>query len=380
MADDEFDQVSQILFDGVDSLSNIGSPGTLIPMTDNTRTVLCSEDFNNVIVVATQFGHSLCLVFALNGCTEIFLNDETEDQDFVENCLQWLARGYDTEFESINDTDSMDNVARAGRWADIAGRHIVFNVPSKSVLHLDSIQLDRVLQYWDAVVLAHHELRGTEPTHRERIVCDEQPSLGYMHSGYPIVTHMDVSDPFSEGYILNSNKLEKNGAWDLFHEIGHNMQRDYWTYDGADEVTVNIFTLHAMDTICHHQVWIHPWLKDQIKNTWKYIKKGSNFDDWKEDPGVALFIYAQLARGFGWDSHKAVFRQYEQDQPNLDSDQEKIDYWIETFSRQVEYNLVPLFKCWDFPISQSTIDSLSDLKIPEISNEFIDMAPERYQL
>ncbi|CAF5165588.1 unnamed protein product, partial [Rotaria sp. Silwood1] len=61
-----------------------------------------------------------------------------------------------------------------------AGRHIVLNVPSKSVLHLDSIQLDRVLQYWDAVVLAHHELRGTEPTHRERIVCDEQPSLGYM--------------------------------------------------------------------------------------------------------------------------------------------------------------------------------------------------------
>ncbi|CAF1139210.1 unnamed protein product [Rotaria sp. Silwood1] len=81
-------------------------------MTANTRAVLCSEDFNNVIVVATQFGHGRCLIFAHNGYTEIFLNDETEDQDFVENCLQWLARGYDTEFESINDTDSMDNVAR----------------------------------------------------------------------------------------------------------------------------------------------------------------------------------------------------------------------------------------------------------------------------
>ena len=67
-----------------------------------------------------------------------------------------------------------------GLWADIAGQHIVFNVPSKSVLHFDSTQLDEVLQFWDSVVLAHHELRGTEPKHRERVVCDEQPSLGYM--------------------------------------------------------------------------------------------------------------------------------------------------------------------------------------------------------
>ncbi|CAF4229422.1 unnamed protein product [Rotaria sp. Silwood2] len=427
MDDDDFDQVSQILFDGVDSLSNIGSPGTLIPITENTRAVLCSENFNNVIIVASQFDEGRCLVFAHNGYTKIFLNDETEDQDFVDNCRRWLARGHDAEFQSINDADSMDDVEQDGKiliwdghytkndafmsdlyaflqqggalicgatawgwlqandgkllsdfpftrfcdyigvkitdncidcpdpipfqpelvtfknvydivqnlandpdnikyftivalaikelddtfpgisvetlqnivmnadhdvipssncpiqdkscreqstgicsilcvlpgikapgncdelrrwpcisvckplaskhvrlnsafggllflespegemnsitillhhvvltptydltdpnrakawqyrrdhaqglWADIAGQHIVFNVPSKSILHFDSIQLDRVLQFWDAVVIAHHELRGTEPKHRERIVCDEQPSFGYM--------------------------------------------------------------------------------------------------------------------------------------------------------------------------------------------------------
>jgi len=67
-----------------------------------------------------------------------------------------------------------------GLWADIAGRYIVFNLPSKSVAHLHSAQLDRALQFWDAIILAHHDLRGTKPTHRERIVCDEQPSCGYM--------------------------------------------------------------------------------------------------------------------------------------------------------------------------------------------------------
>ena len=135
-----------------------------------------------------------------------------------------------------------------------------------------------------------------------------------------------------------------------------------------------------MDTLCHQQPWIHPWLKDQIQSTRNYIEKGSNFDDWKEDPGIALFIYAQLVREFNWDSYKAVFRKYEEGQPKLETDQEKIDYWIETFSRQVEYNLVPLFKFWGFPISEATVEALNDLKIPEISDEFIEMAPERYQV
>jgi hypothetical protein len=67
-----------------------------------------------------------------------------------------------------------------GLWADIAGQYIVFNLPSKSVVHLQSAQLDRALQFWDSIVLAHHDLRGTTPIHRERIVCDEQPSAGYM--------------------------------------------------------------------------------------------------------------------------------------------------------------------------------------------------------
>jgi len=132
-----------------------------------------------------------------------------------------------------------------GLWADIAGNHIVFNVPSTSIRQLNSAQLDKVLEYWDSVVLAHHDLAGTEPKIRERIVCDEQPSVGYMRkinslyyafnnwlyldSGYPIVTHMDVSDPQSNDFIFNINTLEKDGAWGLFHELGHNRQKSSWS-------------------------------------------------------------------------------------------------------------------------------------------------------
>ena len=53
------------------------------------------------------------------------------------------------------------------------------------------------MKAWDAVVMAHTDLRGTEPSNGrgQWVNTDEQPSMGYMHSGYPIVTHLDVSDP-----------------------------------------------------------------------------------------------------------------------------------------------------------------------------------------
>lgn len=78
----------------------------------------------------------------------------------------------------------------SGLWADIAGQNIVFNLPTKSVTHLDHSQLDRVLRFWDSIVLAHHDLRGTKPTHRERIVCDEQPSAGYMRKNAMCLTFL----------------------------------------------------------------------------------------------------------------------------------------------------------------------------------------------
>ncbi|CAF4888306.1 unnamed protein product, partial [Rotaria sp. Silwood1] len=114
MDDDEFDQVPQILFENVTSLSKIGTPGTLIPMTQDTRAVLCGDDFNNVLVVATRFGNGRCLVFAHNGYPAIFLNNDTKNQHFVDNCRRWLSQGKDAQFESIDSIESMDSVKEKG--------------------------------------------------------------------------------------------------------------------------------------------------------------------------------------------------------------------------------------------------------------------------
>lgn len=47
--------------------------------------------------------------------------------------------------------------------------------------------------------------------------------------GYPIVTHLDICDPKSKAFIFNIETLEKEGSWGLFHELGHNRQRSWWS-------------------------------------------------------------------------------------------------------------------------------------------------------
>jgi hypothetical protein len=115
MNDQDFDQVAHIIFDGVTSLEKIGCPGTLIPLTNDTRAVLAGEDSNNVIIVATRFGHGRCLVFAHNGYPYMFMEDNEEHQAFINNCKRWLSRGHAVELLSINDTHSMDDIAAHGK-------------------------------------------------------------------------------------------------------------------------------------------------------------------------------------------------------------------------------------------------------------------------
>lgn len=92
------------------------------------------------------------------------------------------------------------------------------------------------------------KLRGSDPNkyRRERIVNDKQASAGYMHSGYPIVTHMDVCEKKCGECMFDVSKLKTKGSWGLFHEIGHNLQRGEWTFDGELNDFKEIFNINLV--------------------------------------------------------------------------------------------------------------------------------------
>ena len=78
-------------------------------------------------------------------------------------------------------------------------------------------------------LLQFHKLRGTidqlerSEYKRERIVNDIQPSHGYMHAGYPIVTHLDISkDEFDTEKLLKKSDIDCM-KWGIFHGISNRL-------------------------------------------------------------------------------------------------------------------------------------------------------------
>ncbi|XP_063414915.1 TRPM8 channel-associated factor homolog [Mytilus trossulus] len=235
------------------------------------------------------------------------------------------------------------------------------------------------------VVLAEgiHEFPGTfedtpEDQNKERaygrgqwVVTDEQPSIGYMHSGYPIVTHLDMADTnkiYEDCFLLSRDHILKvnnrKGSWGMFHELGHNFHDSMWTWDGTKEVTCNIFTLHAMDVVCNVKPWEHLWVREKFENASNYLREGSKYDKWFSNAGIALLVYAQLARDFGWGTYKSVFRTYDKlpKDKRPSNQQEKENMWIQTFSNVVKRNLSLVFEFWGWPIRG--LDDLKRFSIP----------------
>ena len=271
-----------------------------------------------------------------------------------------LTPVFDLTDETHGKTAWKTNRMLPGLWADISGRYMTFTLPSRSIRNIEDPT--EVMQGWDRLICLYHELRGTDVNEYQRmyLVTDAQPSYGYMHAGYPIETHMDVADPTNPKYFLLDTGIMKRGGWPLFHEIGHNMQKTSWTFEGTIEVTVNIFTLYASDVICGQKPWLHPWLESAKANALTYLKIGAKFEDWKKSAGTALFIYAQLIHEFGWDAFKEIFRFYEglpvEDVPR--TNQAKIDRWFVTFSKTVGFNLAPLTMFWGIPLSKFALEEL----------------------
>jgi hypothetical protein len=248
-------------------------------------------------------------------------------------------------------------------WGELISDRVILSLPSEVLRDLDDP--GAVMDVWTDVLAACAELAGSPPDRRrpERMVPDVQISAGYMHSGYPIMTHMDVK----EAFVSPERLLE--GQWGFYHELGHNHQSRDWTFGGTGEVTCNLFSLYVYDRVCGkgldsdelHNGIVPARRREHIAN---HTGANADFATWKRKPFIALTMYVQLAEAFGWDAYIAVFAEYRDlsrdERPN--SDQAKRDQWMVRFSRHVERDLSPFFADWGIPITDEARAAVADLQ------------------
>jgi len=245
-------------------------------------------------------------------------------------------------------------------WAELASGKAVLTVQSACVRQLDDPE--SLLKTWERVLDLCAELAAWPSPDRDRpqrYSADDQICAGYMHAGNPIMIPTSAA-----GDLVNQEHLTKDGDWGLFHETGHMHQSGDWTFGGAGEVTVNLFTMYVFDKLCGIPPEKGRMADIGMRRSYvNYFQKGPDFSRWTGDPFLALYMYCQLQQGFGWDAYKKVFAEY-RDLPadqHPKNDDEKRDQWMVRFSRAVGRNLGPFFGAWGVPTSQPARDSLKDL-------------------
>lgn len=242
-------------------------------------------------------------------------------------------------------------------WGELETSKLILTLPSSVLAKLDDP--GPLMQFWDGLLDTQAELVGA-PKKRvrpERIVPDVLISAGYMHAGYPIMTHMDAAPRMASLDVLRA------GDWGLLHELGHNLQSPDWTFDGTGEVTNNVIALYTLEAYLG-KPWPagHPALEKSPAKLAQAIAEGRK--PWAaDDPFLRLHMYVQLKQAFGWDLFKKVFREY-QSLPQADkprTDLERRDQWLVRLSRAAGRNLGPFFEAWGVTTSGAARASVAGL-------------------
>lgn len=248
-----------------------------------------------------------------------------------------------------------------GPWAELEGRRVILSVPSSVVRTLDDPET--LMAYWDEV-LDHCYALYAEPVRarRERYCVDRQISAGYMHAGYPIMTHDDVAALFVDVQRLRAPNAP---IWGFYHELGHNFQRPEWTWDAWGEVTNNLFSLYGAEKINGTPIGAHPAITDaEIAERIRVVAaKPSAERYYARDPWYPLTMLVLLQREFGWESFTRLFAEFAALPPGErpGSEQAKRDQFLTRLSRITGRNLSRYLATWGVQTTETARAAIRDL-------------------
>lgn len=243
-----------------------------------------------------------------------------------------------------------------GPWVELEAKAIILSVPRSAVANLTDPET--LMAYWDETAdLCYGLYAAPRRARPERYSVDRQISVGYMHAGYPIMTHEDVSNDFTDVVKLRSKQF----PWGFYHELGHNFQEGTWTFDGTGEVTNNLFSLYACEKI---NGILHPGemqLDKRRTRMEKYLANGAKFSEWQNDPFLALVMYDQIREAFGWEPFTKAFGEYHRQRLKPAAGVPQYDEWMIQISRATGRNLGPFFTAWGVPTSETARASVTTL-------------------
>ncbi|MGN0832480.1 MAG: M60 family metallopeptidase [Kiritimatiellia bacterium] len=213
-----------------------------------------------------------------------------------------------------------------------------------------------IAAFWDRVMAANLELAQWKTRRSpERICADVQLTAGWLHDGYPIMSHVNEQH---FDWAIDRKLLEAGHGWGVYHELGHNHQNRAWTPEGTSEVTVNLFTLHALETVAGANVRDERYpcgAQRAQRRVREWVERGKRFEQWKQDYFLALEPYLRIREAYGWDAYRRTFARYLEPgfrQPG--SDAEKWNVFARELSKSVNADMGAALAAWSIPLDEAT--------------------------
>lgn len=264
----------------------------------------------------------------------------------------------------------------AAEWAQMtSGPTAPMGEMTSDLLHLSAetrvlstiTEPARLMTLWRDVVDAHAQLVGETPDlfpnkFPQRFHFDPWESWG-AHSGFPIHLAQDWTEEVLDLNLLLAGDGEH---WGPMHELGHNFQREAWTFSGWGEVTCNIHVVHACEKVLGLSKEACGSLSSNREaSRARYFGSDVAYDsgDWQViRSGLDMFLLIQEANQ-SWAPLERVFRRY-RDLPSAQiprTDVQKVDTLVRFFSEDIGRNMVPFFSRFKLPISAGLAFELSAL-------------------
>ncbi|XP_046524774.1 TRPM8 channel-associated factor 2-like isoform X2 [Equus quagga] len=243
-------------------------------------------------------------------------------------------------------------------WGELATDNIILTVPTANLWALEDPQ--PVLRLWDEMMRAIARLAAQPfPFHcPERIVADVQISAGWMHSGYPIMCHLE-----SVQELISETGMRSRGLWGPIHELGHNQQQHGWEFPPhTTEATCNLWSVYVHEMVLGiPRAQAHPALNPakREKRITTHLGKGAPLRNW--NVWTALETYLQLQEAFGWEPFTQLFAEYQTLSGIPNDKRSKMNLWVKKFSEKVQKNLAPFFEAWGWPVQKEVAGSLACL-------------------
>ncbi|XP_007954785.1 TRPM8 channel-associated factor 2-like [Orycteropus afer afer] len=243
-------------------------------------------------------------------------------------------------------------------WGELATDSIILTIPTANLCTLEDPE--PLLCFWDKMMAAIARLAAQPfPFHRpERIVTDVQISAGWMHSGYPIMCHLE-----SVPELIHEANMRSKGLWGAIHELGHNQQQPGWEFPPhTTEATCNLWSVYVHETVLGiPRAQAHPALNplERKKRIKTYLGMGAPLSEW--NVWTALETYLQLQEAFGWEPFTQLFAEYQTFSGLPRDNTGKMNLWVKKFSEKVHKNLAPFFKAWGWPVQKEVAENLACL-------------------